>query len=310
MIGQGMSDTYVITGDCGFVGSRLRQRLLSRGDDVVGIDQVAHPGEAIPHYRSMAIDLSDRKEVLRHVGLFHSARAVIHLAGRIAQSAEDSLDQQIAANLRTTENILAAMSGSEAVLVFSSTMYVFGLEPDRLPVGEDQMPCPNSSYGLTKLAAEYAVERMARKGGTRAIVLRYPGIFGLGSDVAIHLYTSKALAGEPVSVYGGGRTVRDYVHVDDVVDANLLAAQAASELGWGLYHIGSGEALTLLQIAQLATEAVGQGRVETNDRPAPFDFVFDITRAREELGYAPQSLRNRIIQYVADVRNNDSAIGR
>lgn len=305
-----MSDTYIITGDRGFVGRRLRHRLLSRGDCVIGIDQAAVALEATPQYRPMTIDLSDRAEVLRHRALFCSARAVIHLAGRIAQSAEEGLDQHLVANLRTTENILAAMNGSETPLVFSSTMYVFGLKPDRLPVGEDQLPRPTSQYGVTKLIAEHAVERMAREAGLPAVVLRYPGIFGVGSDVAIYLYASQALASEPVSVYGGGRTIRDYVHVDDVVDANLLAAQAAPSLGWGLYHIGSGETLTLSQIARLVVEAVGKGRVETNDRPAPFDFAFDITRAKEELGYAPQSLRDRIIQYVADLRKNVSATER
>ena len=302
-----MSEAYIITGDRGFVGSRVRRRLLARGDDVIGIDRATSSSEATPRYRSMAIDLTDREEVLRHADLFCSARAVIHMAGRIPRSTDESLDLHLAANLRTTENVLAALCGSETPLVFSSTMYAFGLEPDRLPVGEDQIPRPTAPYGLTKLAAEYAVERMAREGRVRAIVLRYPGIFGLGSDVAIHLYTSKALADEPVSVYGGGRTIRDYVHVDDVVEANLLAAEAAPRIGWGLYHIGSGESLTLLQIAQLVVEAVGKGRVETNDRPAPFDFAFDISHAREDLGYAPQSLRNRIGQYVADFRKNASA---
>ena len=305
-----MGNTYVITGDRGFVGSRLRERLLSQGDSVIGIDREMPASESVPNYRSITINLADREAVLKHADVFREARAVIHLAGRIGQSADETLEQHLEANLRTTENLLSAMNGSEAALVFSSTMYVFGLEPDRLPVGEDQLPRPTTLYGLTKLAAECVVERTARRGETPAIVLRYPGIFGLGSDVAIHLYTSRALAGEPVSVYGGGRTIRDYVHVDDVVDANLLAAQAASRIGWGLYHIGSGETLTLLQIAQLAAEAVGQGSVETNDRPAPFDFSFDISRARKELGYAPQSLKNRITQYVADIRNNDSATER
>jgi UDP-glucose 4-epimerase len=298
-----MGNTYIITGERGFVGSRLRQRLLSRGDSVVGIDLTAASGDEMPNYRFVALDLADREEVLKHAGLFHSARTVIHLAGRIG-GPDDSFEQHVEANLRTTENILAALSGSETSLVFSSTMYVFGLKPDRLPVSEDQVPRPATPYGLTKLAAEYAVERMARGGRIRAIVLRYPGIFGPGSDVAIQLYASKALAGEPVSVYGGGLTIRDYVHVDDVVEANLLAAHAALNLDWGLYHIGSGESLTLMQIAQLVVDAAGNGRVETNNRPAPFDFVFDIARARADLGYEPQSLRKRIEQYIADISSS------
>lgn len=305
-----MADTYVITGDQGFVGSRLRRQLLARGDTVVGIDRIKQSAPDTARYRSLMINLAEREEVFKHADLFCSARAVLHLAGRIGQGPGDTLEQHLEANLRTTENLLAAMDGSAAPLVLSSTMYVFGLPPDSLPVGEDQLPRPTTPYGLTKLAAEYAVERMARAGRIRAIVLRYPGIFGLGSDVAIQLYTSKALAGEPVSVYGGGRTIRDYVHVEDVVDANLLAAQAAPQLGWGVYHVGSGEFPTLVHIAQLVVEAVGHGTVETNDRPAPFDFAFNIARARAELGYAPQPLAKRIAQYVADVRASASVSER
>jgi len=305
-----MADTYIITGNQGFVGQRLCRRLLLRGDNVIGIDRKSPAGEENQQYRSITLDLADRGEVLKHAALFKSARAVIHLAGRIGQGPGDTLEQHLRANLRTTENLLAAIKGAEAALVFSSTMYVFGIEPDRLPVGEDQPPRPVTPYGLTKLAAEYAVERMARAGSIRAIVLRYPGIFGLGSDVAIQLYASKALAGEPVSVYGGGRTIRDYVHVDDVVDANLLAAKAAPGIGWGLYHIGSGEALTLLQIAQCVVKAVGKGSVESNDRPAPFDFMFDISRARQDLGYMPQPIDKRILQYVADLRDCPPATER
>ena len=297
-----MSKHFVITGDRGFVGSRMRSQLLARGDQVLGIDQSPSTTGPVLGYRPLTLDLSDRETVAKHAEAFRAAEAVIHLAGRIPQSDDEPLEWHLKANLRTTENLLEVLDSSGVPLILSSTMYVYGLEPGSLPVSEQQIPRPTSPYGLTKLAAECTAERMARAGRVPCVALRYVGIFGVGSDVALELYASKALSGETVSVYGGGTIVRDYVHVDDVVAANLLAVEAAPRLGWGLYHVGGGEALRLVDIAQLTAEAVGHADVETNDRPGPFDFAFDISRARADLGYNPPPMKKRIAQYVEEFR--------
>jgi len=306
-----MNQTYIVTGDRGFVGSRLRRTLLARGDTVIGID--CSPASDLPssNYRPLTLDLACEAEVQRHASDFRSARAVLHLAAKLSATDDDPLAPHIEANLRTTENLLAVLRESGVPLVLSSTMSVFGLPPNSLLVAEDQPPRPCEAYGLTKLAAEYAAERASRAGWTPCVVLRYSGIFGAGYRYgAIHLYASKALAGETVSVYGGGRIVRDYVHVDDVIAANLLAAQAVQRKGFSLYHIGGGQPLPLAELAQITVASVGGGRVEINESPGPFDFAFDISHARKGLGYEPQPLKNRIAQYVADLRNNDSATKR
>jgi UDP-glucose 4-epimerase len=262
-----------------------------------------------PAHRPLALDLSDRDAVLSHAAQFRSARAVFHLAARLPASDADPLPPHLEGNLRTTENLLEVLADSGVPLILSSTMSVFGRPPRVIPVSEDEIPSATEAYGLTKLAAECLAERMARAGRVPCVVLRYVGIFGVGYNYgAIHLYASKALAGEPISVFAHGRTVRDYVYVDDVVSANVLAAEAATGhhrndgRGWGLYHIGGGEARTLLEIAQMTADAAGQGSVETNDRPGPFDFAFDIARARADLGYSPLPLAARIAQYVAELR--------
>ena len=306
-----MNETYVVTGDRGFVGSRLRRHLLARGDKVIGVDRVAVSAEATPHYRPLVVDLSNREEVLEHAEVFRMARAVFHLAAKLSATDNDPLEPHLEANLRSVENLFEAVDGANVPVILSSTMSVYGLPPRSIPVAEDQIPRPTEAYGLSKLAAECTAERLARAGRVPCAALRYSGIFGPGySYGAIHLYVSKALNNEVISVYGGGRTVRDYVHVEDVVAANLLAAEAALRLGWGLYHIGGGEPMRLVDLAKLSVEIVGQGRVETNDRPAPFDFAFDISHARNDLGYAPQPLKDRIAQYVAEYRKTISVAGK
>ena len=306
-----INQPYIVTGDSGFVGKRLRDRLLASGESVIGIHRREGSPMHASHYRSLIVDLADRESLLQHAEVFRSARAVIHLAGHVPKTRDEPLDLHLAANLRTTENLLCVMDRAGVPLVLCSTMYVYGLAPDGLPVGEDQLPRPTTPYGISKLAAEYAVERMARADRVRAVAQRCPVIFGVGSDVAIHLYASKALSGEPVSVYGSGTIIRDYVHVDDVVDVCLQAAQKARSVGWGLYHIGGGAALTMLDFAKLTIDAVGGGSLETSPpRPGPHDFAFDISRARSELGYAPIALKDRIAQYVEDVRRARNEIWR
>lgn len=295
---------FVITGDTGFVGSRLRKLLLARGESVLGIHRHGDAANLGENYFALPMDLSDATVVRRHADVFRAAQAVIHLAGCIPQSDDEPLSLHVNANLRTTENVIHVLDGSAVPFVLMSTMYVYGLPVDALPVAEGQVPRPVSAYGISKFAAEYATAQMAIASRIRAVVLRCPGIFGVGSDVALQLYASRALAGEAVSVYGGGNIVRDYVFVDDVVNACLLAAEKAADVGWRIYHIGSGETATLLDLAQLTVDSVGAGTVTTNDRPGPDDFTFDIARARAELGYAPQTLKQRIAEYVGELRAN------
>ena len=297
-----MSPPLVVTGDRGFVGRRLRRHLLAQGEHVLGIGR-SRPTEAEHGYEPLQLDLADRGGVRGVAERLRSAKAVFHLAAMLATSDRDPLEPHLESNLRTTENLLEALDGSGVPLVVSSTMSVFGQAPSSLPVREDEIPSPSGPYGLTKLASECACERMARNGRVQCVVLRYPGIFGAGYHYgALHLYASQAIAGATISVYGGGRIIRDYVHVDDVVAANLLAADAAPQLGWGLFHIGGGEPKALAEIARLTTDALGGGTVETNDEPGPFDFAFDISAARSELGYDPQPLADRIQQYVDELR--------
>lgn len=299
-----MGERYYVTGDRGFVGSHLRRRLLALGHLVVGIDRVPPALDcAVEGYEPVTAELSDRRAVSE---LFRSGEmpaALFHLAARLSATDDDPLQPHLEANLRTAENLLEAIDGRQIALIASSTMSVYGLPPDRIPVGEDDIPRPCEAYGLSKLAAECAVERMARAGRVNAVVLRYAGIFGSGYNYgALHLYVSKALRGETISVYGRGAIIRDYVHVDDIVSANILAAGAARRLGWGLFHIGGGEPSTLVAIARMVADACGGGAVETNDRPGTFDFGFDISRARTHLGYAPQPLQERIAQYVKNFK--------
>lgn len=315
-----MSARYIVTGDRGFVGSHLRRRLLALGHEVIGIGRSPVPTDTRQHarYTGWVLDLADRGAVAARRDEMRSAAAVFHLAARLPQGDDDPLEPHTRDNVRTVEHLLEVLDGSGMPLVLSSTMSVFGESRRRLPVTEDAPPDPAGAYGRTKLEAEEAARRFANGGGGPVIVLRYPGIFGPGYHYgAIHLYASQVLSRQTAAVYGAGRIVRDYVHVDDVVEANLLAArrlqqtmQHSAHAGgtrydpFRIYHIGGGEPLPLARVAGLVVEAVGRGHIEINQQPGPCDFAFDITRAWAELGYMPRPLAARIRQYVRELQES------
>jgi len=296
-----MKRPYVITGDRGFVGRHMRRYLLDRGERVIGISRRPPDEAASESYTPLMLDLADAAAVesVRHA--FQEAAAVFHMAARLPASDAEPLEAHLRDNLRSTENLLDALAGTQAALIASSTMSVYGLPPARLPVDETIRPRPDNAYGLTKLAAEYAVEQAASGSDERGpcVVLRYPGIFGTGYPYgAIHYYARQALAGGEVPVYGPDEIVRDYVHVEDAVAANRLAAEKASQWSWRLFHIGGGDPRPLTEIATLIVEAAGSGRVQVTDNSGPPSFAFDIRRAQNELGYRPQCLKDRIQQYI------------
>jgi len=301
-----MSGYYVVTGDRGFVGQHLRAHLLDQGGQVVGISRSAgeqqHSG-----YQALQLDLANREAVWKAADVLQGAKGVFHLAAKLP-TGDDQLQAHLDGTLRSTENLLSVLDGCDVPLVLSSTMSVYGLPPIEMPVSEEQPARPDEPYGLTKLAAECTAERLARSGRVPTVVLRYPGIFGLGYEYgAIHFFLTEDLADQVVSVYGSGKIVRDYVHVEDVVAANLLAMQSVRGLGWDLFHIGGGNPLSLVDVAKLVVAKLGYGEVDTNDRPGPFDFAFDISRAQEILGYAPMPLGERIGQYVEEFTSANEA---
>jgi UDP-glucose 4-epimerase len=170
-------------------------------------------------------------------------------------------------------------------VVVSSTAAVYG-EPVSLPISEDHLKVPTNPYGHTKLALEH----MLKDFGARLTVLRYFNAGGADEDhrVETHLIPNvvrAALSGMPVTVYGDGSNIRDFVHVDDLARAHVLALEAP-----GTYNLGSGSGKTVLEVIEVARRVTGK-RIDVVFEPArpgdPKSLVADISRARRCLGWSP-----------------------
>jgi UDP-glucose 4-epimerase len=168
---------------------------------------------------------------------------------------------------------------------------VYG-DAEQLPTGESALPAPISPYGVTKLAAEHLCFLYAKQYGLPVVALRYFSVYGPRQrpDMAMHLFINAILRGQPIRVFGDGEQTREMTFVSDIVQANLLAANAPNGAP-RVYNIGGGERATLNGILETLAEIAGaHPRVEYVARAAGDHRhgAADISRAQRDLEYAPR----------------------
>lgn len=205
------------------------------------------------------------------------------------------LDVNCTGNLAVLEAIRRESPGAK--LVFAGSRLAYGAAR-ALPVGEDHPLAPLCPHGAHKAMVEQYLAIYGRLFGIRATSLRITNPYGPGQPEdrsaygVINYLIHRALAGQPLPIYGDGSQLRDYVYVDDVVDAMLLAGADARSDG-RVYNVGSGVGTALVDAARLIVETAGKGRIEHLPWPAMVeeidtgDFVADVTRAADELGWRP-----------------------
>ncbi|MFI5260012.1 MAG: NAD-dependent epimerase/dehydratase family protein [Candidatus Limnocylindrales bacterium] len=286
----------LVTGGAGFIGHHLVRGLLDRNDHVTVIDDFSS-GD-----RSRLEGFRDRitlveGSILDAQALDRAAQSceVIFHEAAIASVAR-SLDDPMLTNAvnagGTIEVMLAAARHGARRVVFAGSSAAYGT-PLKLPCREDQVPAPVSAYGASKLAAEYYVHALGRLHGVDTVVLRYFNVFGPGQDPAseyaavVPSFATAILEDRQPIVNGSGEISRDFVYIDDVVEANLLAARPTSPSGLTC-NIASGSRSSLLLLLESINTAAGR-RVEPIFGPArngdiPHSYA-DISVARQALGY-------------------------
>nr|WP_080506716.1 NAD-dependent epimerase/dehydratase family protein [Halolamina pelagica] len=175
---------------------------------------------------------------------------------------------------------------------FGSSVAIYG-EPESLPISEEDAKTPTSPYGIDKWTVDRYAQVYNDLYDTETVALRYFNIYGprqRGGDYGgvISIFRDQALAGEPITVDGDGSQTRDFVHIDDVVDANLLAA--TTDHTGAAYNIGRGEKTSIAELAETIRDIADTDSEVTYTEPRPGDIeesVADISKAEEELGFEP-----------------------
>lgn len=301
----------VVTGGAGYIGSTAVARLAARGDDVVAIDNLSQGHEqALPSGVPLArLDICDRSAVISAL-LEYRPEAILHFAAlTIAPESVRDPAPYWRVNTGGTLNVLDAMRDTGVpAIVFSSTAAVYGT-PEQIPISEDAPLQPINPYGASKLAAERAVASYAEVYGLSYAALRYFNVAGASGDVGedhrpeTHLIPSAldAVAGlrDPLSVFGtdfptaDGTAIRDYVHVEDLIDAHLLALDriVAGDDSLGAINLGTRGGASVRQVLD-AVERVTGTPVPTcyaDRRPGdPAILVADASRSETILGWQPR----------------------
>ena len=288
----------LVTGGGGFIGSNVVRALLERGDDVRVLDNFSTGSR-----RNLAgLDVEVVEGELRSYERVHNAvrgtEVVFHLGalGSVPRSVQDPLTSS-AVNVEGTLNVqLAARDEGVRRVVFASSSSIYGNQSE-LPLRETMAPDPISPYGVAKLAAErYCVSFSRVYDSFETVVLRYFNVFGPRQDptsqyaAVVPLFITAIAAGEPVTIFDDGEQSRDFTYVDNVVAANLLAADAAGANG-RIFNISGGTPTSVNELAVTIGRLLGKP-VERRYLPArPGDLRnswADVSEARSLLGFEPQ----------------------
>jgi dTDP-glucose 4,6-dehydratase len=299
----------LVTGGCGFIGSCLVLRLVEEGHEVVNLDALTYAGvraslariEGAPNYRFVRGDVQSRERVLEALG--EGVDRVFHLA---AESHVDRSIQGAEAFVRTnvlgTEVLLEACRGRAGRIVHVSTDEVYGSVPEGRT--DEQAPlAPANPYAASKAGADLLALAHAATHGLDLVVTRCSNNFGPRQlpEKLIPLAITRALEGRPVPLYGDGRQVRDWIHVEDHVDALLFVAEHAQ--AGQVVNVGVENTRTNRQVLEELFAHLGRGRFEHVADRLGHDrrYALDAGRLRG-LGWsrAPRDLGDTVAWYLAN----------
>jgi UDP-glucose 4-epimerase len=280
----------VVTGGAGFIGSNLVDALLARGDEVVVVDDLSTGKRENVAERARLVELDIRDSGLADVFAETQPEVCFHLAAQAdvpTSVARPDFDAEV--NVVGTIRVLEA-AGADAHVVFSSTGGAIYGECQG-PAREDHPRAPLSPYGVAKLAAEEYLAAWNRLRGTRHGTLRFGNVYGPRQEAGLEggvvaIFLDAMAAGEETTVFGNGDQTRDFVHVDDVVRALMLAPGRS-----GVRNVGSGVETSVRELHERCRAVSGDERPPRQAPPREGDVVrsvLDVSLAAAELGWRPE----------------------
>jgi len=288
-----------VTGGAGFIGSNIVRALLVRGDAVRVLDNFSTGSRTNLAGLEEDVELveGDLRSYERVHAAVRGAEIVLHQGAlpSVPRSVQDPLTTT-AVNIEGTLNVLlAARDESVRRIVNASSSSVYG-NAGALPKVEAQSPDPISPYAVAKLAAERFCTSFSRVYEMEIVSLRYFNVFGPRQDPAsqyaavVPRFIRAIAAGEPVTIYGDGEQSRDFTYVDNVVAANLLAAEAAGVHG-EIVNVATGGSITVNALADAVGALLGRTAEKVYEPAREADVRAswaDLDEAKRVLGYEPQ----------------------
>jgi len=296
----------LVTGATGFIGSHLCKGLIQKGHTVFGLSRATSIRNIKPllnqrEFHLKKGDIRDPEFFLEMIKV-NKIKLIFHLAAQLP--CDEALNNPFLyfdTNARGTLNLLnAACQNGVQKFIYTSSLSVYSEPPEYLPVDEKHPVQPSTIYGVSKLEGELYCNVYSKV--MNVVVLRYGGAYGKGQRKhnAIPTFISQALNNMPITIYGDGTQTSDFVHVEDVVQGTLLAAERGKT---GVYNIGSGEEMSVRGLARRIidfTKSESEIVLADKDTDRPFRFVLDITKSRKDFGYSPYSFDEGLSRYISE----------
>ncbi len=291
---------HLVTGGAGFIGSHITGMLVERGEQVRVLDNLTTgKKENLKGYMDrlefIETDIT-RPESRRY---FEGAKYIYHQAAisSVEKSIADPAETELH-NVVGSVNVLkwALEEGAERVIMAGSAAVYGDAGEDGAPLREDEEGTPLSPYAFTKYAVEYYCKNYYHSYGLETLVLKYFNVFGPRQDPhsdysgVISIFAEKMRKGERPVVLGDGLQTRDFVYVEDVAKANLLAAEAAGKDCGKVINIASGRSVSILELVEKTNEALGTNLEPVFADPRSGDVRHsraDIGLAKKLLGFSP-----------------------
>jgi len=282
---------YLVTGGAGFIGSNLVDKLVEQGNQVLVIDDLsAGKKENLnPKAEFYQLDICDFEKIKP---VFEGVDCVFHLAAipRVPVSIEDPVGTSRVNILGTINVFKAGIDANVKRIVFASSSSIYGKQ-EKLPLVENMAPNPLSPYGLQKLVGEQVAKMFVELYKVPIVCLRFFNVYGpridFNSDYSLVLgkFLRLRLQNKPLTVFGDGEQTRGFCFVEDVVDANIKAAESTKIKGGEVINIGQEKSYSINYLTKLIGGEVEYLPKRVGD---PLDTQADTTVAKDLLGWSPR----------------------
>ncbi|PLV59228.1 SDR family oxidoreductase [Thermotoga sp. KOL6] len=286
----------LVTGGAGFIGSHLVDKLIEKGFGVIVVDNLSSGRVENLNKNALFYEQSvEDAEMMERIFFLHKPEYVFHLAAQasVAVSVKEPVKDAETNVIGSLTLLEKSVKYGVKKFIFSSTGgAIYGENVRTFPTPETEVPCPISPYGIAKYSVEMYLDFFAREYGLKYTSLRYANVYGPRQDPhgeagVVAIFSERMLKGEEVYIFGDGEYVRDYVYVDDVVRANLLAMEKGDN---DVFNIGTGRGTTVNQLFRMLKEITGYNKEPVYKPPRKGDVrksILDWSKAKEKLGWEP-----------------------
>ena len=310
---------YLVTGAAGFIGRSIAAELLASGESVRGIDNLSTgKRENLAGLEAMDFIEADLNDANACATACRGVEVVFHQAAlaSVPRSVADPISTNDSNVSGTLQLLVAARDAKLRRVVYAGSSAAYGDAPS-LPKHEGMLPDPISPYAVSKLTGEYYMKSFYRVYGLETVTVRYFNVFGPYQDPSsqysgvLAKFTMQMLAGEQPTIFGDGEQSRDFTFIQNVVGANLLAAQApANQVAGRVFNVAAASRITLNETVKILHQLTGyRGEVRyAPERAGDIKHsLADIDLARKHLGYEvqvdfPEGLRRTVEWYKSTLK--------